>query len=75
VFVGRMEVVTPGIERSATTAVAENDSAVLARFGRFLGPIADRIVAKHPDAATRVRVRSATDAAYASLLRRASTCD
>ena len=74
VFVGRMEVITPADERSVETALAADDAAVIERYGRFLGPITDRILARHRDAITQERVRKATDAAFTSLLSRASTC-
>lgn len=75
VFVGRMEVITPTIERSVEAAVVENDSAALERYGRFLGPIADRISRKDRQGANRERIRAVVEAAYASYLRRASTCE
>ena len=39
VFVGRLELVTPATERAIATALAANDRATLAKFGRFLEPI------------------------------------
>lgn len=39
VFVGRLELVTPVTERAIATALAANDRATLAQFGRFLEPI------------------------------------
>jgi hypothetical protein len=43
-FVGRMEVVTPATQRAVADAIAGNDRATLARYGRFLQPIGDRLV-------------------------------
>jgi len=42
VFVGRMELVTPATLRDVTTALDAGDSATLAKYGRFLTPIAER---------------------------------
>jgi hypothetical protein len=46
VFVGRMELVTPAIEKTVTAALLENDVATLRTYGRFLQAIGARIVAK-----------------------------
>ena len=45
VFVGRVELITPEIERSVKSAIAQGDWSVLARYGRFLDPILKRIYA------------------------------
>lgn len=74
VFVGRMEVITPDIERSVEAAIASRDTSMLQRYGRFLGPITDRILAKQPGEAERQRIGVTTASAFASYLRRASTC-
>jgi len=42
VFVGRMELVTPATIRDVKTAAASGDRAVLAKYARFLQPIAER---------------------------------
>ena len=75
VFVGRMEVVTPAMQHDVESAIARNDATALERFGRFLGPITDRILAKNPSAATRAGVQRATSAAFASYVRRVSACE
>ena len=75
VFVGRMEVVTAATQHDAEAAIARNDMNALERFGRFLGPITDRMLAKNPNAATRARIQSATSAAFASYVRRMSACE
>jgi len=38
VFVGRIELITPDIERSVESAIAQGDWSVIARYGRFLDP-------------------------------------
>jgi hypothetical protein len=39
VFVGRLELVTPATRESVAAALASNDKATLAKYGRFLEPI------------------------------------
>lgn len=75
VFVGRMEVITPAMERSVARAIANGDGSELERYGRFLGPIADRILARNPSAADRQRTDDATRLTFASYQRRASSCE
>ena len=74
VFVGRMEVVTPDIERSVEAAIASHDTSALQRYGRFLGPITDRILARTPGEVDRARISVAAASAFESYLKRASTC-
>jgi hypothetical protein len=74
VFVGRMEVITPAALASVRAAVAANDAAALQRHGRFLGPIADRIVAAGVSAGEAERIRSITNAAFASYTGRLASC-
>jgi hypothetical protein len=75
VFVGRMEVITPDIERSVQKAIASNDSAELQRYGRFLGPITDRILAKAPAAIDKQRLDALTSALFDSYRKRVSACE
>ena len=44
VFVGRMELVTPVTRREVRQALASGDRDTLARYGRFLQPIGERVV-------------------------------
>ena len=74
VFVGRMEVITPTIERDVERAIMTDDSAELERRGRFLGPITDAILASNADAAERQRISVTAGRTFASFLRRASVC-
>src|SRR5207253_11287484 len=46
VFVGRMELVTPVTLRDVRLALAANDRRTLEKYGRFLGPIGDRVLAE-----------------------------
>jgi hypothetical protein len=52
VFVGRIELMTPATLRDVSEAISSNDRAVLARYGRFLQPIAKRagLAASVPEA-------------------------
>ena len=46
VFVGRLELVTPSTERAVESAFAAHDRATLEKYGRFLEPILQTIIAK-----------------------------
>jgi hypothetical protein len=48
-FVGRIELVTPATERSIETAIASHDGASLRKYGRFLYPIFDVMLANRPN--------------------------
>jgi len=45
VFVGRMEVITPATRAAVEQVLATRDGASLERYGRFLLPIAERLLA------------------------------
>ena len=45
-FVGRVEVITPAMETIVLRAFLANDTATLDRYGRLIGPIGDRLMAK-----------------------------
>jgi hypothetical protein len=74
VFVGRMDVVTPFIQQAVTAAIALDDRPTLERYGRFLGSITDRIMARNPGAIDSAAV-SLTNAALRSYLTRATICE
>lgn len=46
VFVGRLELVTPATEKAVDVAFASNDKVTLEKYGRFLEPILQTMVAK-----------------------------
>lgn len=56
VFVGRIELLTPATLRDVKAAMTSNDGALLATYGRFLEPIAERagLSARLPAAAPAV---------------------
>ncbi len=47
-FVGRVELFTARSEGAVRTAIDRRDGATLARFGRFAGPIAERVLWRDP---------------------------
>lgn len=49
VFVGRLELVTPATEQAVEAAYASLDKATLKKYGRFLEPILQSMVAKESD--------------------------
>ena len=51
VFVGRLELVTPGTEEAVARAFVERDHATLDKYGRFLEPILITMINKASDAA------------------------
>jgi hypothetical protein len=61
VFVGRIEIVTPEIMTEVEQAIRARDTAALARHGRFLEPIADRIRGRFTSAAEQAAMKSALD--------------
>lgn len=48
VFLGRMELITPATEKAVSTAMAIDDKATLAKYGRFLEPIMQALKEKAP---------------------------
>lgn len=55
VFVGRIELVTAETKRVVAEALARSDWPVIARYGRFLEPILERISAESPWMADQVQ--------------------
>lgn len=55
VFVGRIELVTAETKRLAEDALARGDWPVIARYGRFLDPILERISAESPLMAKQIQ--------------------
>ena len=73
-FVGRMELVTPDSMLRVQTALAKSDDVTLEKYGRFLGPIADRLIARTSSVSDRNRIRAVTNTVFAAYVRRASGC-
>jgi hypothetical protein len=61
VFVGRLELVTPELLNAVNGIVERQDRASFERYGRFFGPIFDRLLAEsaHDDRVTLERQRQA----------------
>jgi hypothetical protein len=75
VFVGRMEILTGDDDAAVRSAAVRGDAALLERYGRFLGPLADGAIAKMSDEASRTRLTALRDSAFAAYLRRAAVCE
>lgn len=56
VFVGRLEIVTPTTENAVETAFAIGDHATLAKYGRFLAPILQTMIARSQDPDRRAQL-------------------
>lgn len=74
VFVGRTEVITPAVIRAVGSAIASNDGATLERHGRFLGAIADRLIADGVSGVEAARIYEVTNAAFSAYLGRFAAC-
>jgi hypothetical protein len=75
VFVGRMDLITPEAIAAVKYALAEGDQDMLDRYGRWLQPIADRILAATPSTRERERVQNLLDAALKAYAARLAVCD
>ena len=58
VFIGRVEVITPAMEAVVLRAFLANDVATLDRYGRLIGPIGDRLMARSSSAAEKAAIGS-----------------
>ena len=67
VFVGRVEVFTPATIHAVETSIAKNDTSVISKYGRFIGPILERIPQSN-------RVNTLLDAAFSKYIQQASRC-
>jgi hypothetical protein len=74
VFVGRMEVLAPWILSEVENAYARGDLAALGRYGRFLGPITERLIQASSDVNLRVRTMPLTNRVFASYLSSGIRC-
>jgi hypothetical protein len=67
VFVGRMEIVTPTTENAVETAFASGDRTTLAKYGRFVTPILQVMLARSHDDARTTQLKSFLTRANAEL--------
>ena len=75
VFVGRIEIITPGMEAAVQRGLEANNVEGLNAYGRFLGPITDRLLTRTTSASLRARITSANESAFATYLRRSAVCE
>jgi hypothetical protein len=68
VFVGRIELVTPATEKAVETAYASGDQGTLAKYGRFLIPILERMIRESSDTSRVAQLRHDLDSAYSAVL-------
>jgi hypothetical protein len=73
VFVGRLEIVTPHALDAVERALATTDSAALARYGRFLQPIGQRLASRLAPT-ERAALGKRLEAAAAPWTSSATTC-
>lgn len=69
VFVGRLELVTPGTQEAVARAFAEHDQAALDKYGRFLEPILTTMINSASNAAKAAEYREDLNLYYNSPLR------
>lgn len=74
VFVGRMELVTPATIAEVKRALETRDRAALLKYGRFLLPIAQRILAAPSSGLDRRSTEQFMYGAFADLTRRGTSC-
>jgi hypothetical protein len=62
VFVGRIELVTPATENTVEAALLSGDHETLRKYGRFVDPIVETMIARHADPTQAERLRQAVTA-------------
>jgi hypothetical protein len=71
VFVGRLELVTARTEHAVETAFAAHDKATLGKYGRFLEPILQTMLAKDSDRPRVAKLNGYLNTVQASLMAQA----
>jgi hypothetical protein len=64
VFVGRLELVTPATQRTVEQALATHDQTTLTRYGRFLVPILENMIANEKNSAKKAQFSEYLNDAY-----------
>jgi hypothetical protein len=64
VFVGRLELVTPATQRAVEQALASHDQTTIARYGRFLVPILENMIASEKNSAKKAQLSEYLNNAY-----------
>jgi hypothetical protein len=54
-FVGRLELVTPATQRTVELALATHDQPTLSRYGRFLVPILENLIANEKNSGKKAQ--------------------
>ncbi len=67
VFVGRLEIVTPATENAVETAFSSGDRSTLAKYGRFLAPILQTMIARSHDHARTRQLNGYLNSVYTEL--------
>lgn len=68
VFVGRMELVTPATEKTVESAFASHDRATLEKYGRFLEPILQTMIAEEKNPLRTRKFNEYLDVVYSTLI-------
>jgi hypothetical protein len=66
VFVGRLELITPATENAVETAFASRDRATLEKYGRFLEPILQTMMAKDSNRSQAQKLGEYLNAVYSA---------
>jgi hypothetical protein len=69
VFVGRVEVLSPWMEKNIESALATGDVPVLAKYGRFLNPFMNQMTRKHGIPVQSPTAKSFLQSAYNAIQR------
>jgi hypothetical protein len=64
VFVGHLELVTPATQRAVEQALATHDQTTLTRYGRFLVPILENMIANEKNSAKKAQFSEYLNDAY-----------
>jgi hypothetical protein len=75
VFVGRMDVITAEHIADVRRAIARNDRAALARHGRLLGVIGERILETTPAANEKARIEALLKTTFQAYVEVVTRCD
>jgi hypothetical protein len=68
VFVGRLEIVTPTTENAVETAFSSGDRSTLLKYGRFLAPILQVMLARSHDQARTKQLNAYLNSAFGQLV-------
>ncbi len=71
VFVGRLELVTPATEKAVEEAFAAHDQTTLEKYGRFLEPILQTLIAKEANPSRARKFGEYLNVVYSSLIAQA----